>query len=470
MKPARQVLPDRHVHGRQPPARARAAHACRRRSSAATRSTPATAPARAAARRSARAMPSTRRCARPANQLIAANATGCLEVFSTPYPEIVVAAAVDPLAVRQRRGGRHRHRRGAQGQGAEGRPGAQHVRVIAQGGDGGTTDIGFGCLSGMFERNDDVLYICYDNEAYMNTGVQRSSATPPAARTATTMAVGAQPGRRLRQGQERAADRDGARDPLRRHRDGRRPARPRGQGRARDGRARRALPAHPRALPARLGLGEPRHDQAGAAGARDRPLPGVRGRARRGDARDARSAAACRSRSTCGRRGASPTCSAARDIRRCWRGSRPRPTATSAASGCSTKRSRMTMHKPFAITLDLGSSLANKTGSWRTERPVYVDRLPPCNRAVSGRRGHPGLALPRRKRRLRGGLAPSHARQPVAGDHGARLLSPLRDGLQPRPARLTRSASTRSSGSSATRRSSRAGASPRPRRRRASAC
>ena len=50
------------------------------------------------------------------------------------------------------------------------------TRVIAQGGDGGTTDIGFGCLSGMFERNDDVLYICYDNEAYMNTGVQRSSA------------------------------------------------------------------------------------------------------------------------------------------------------------------------------------------------------------------------------------------------------------------------------------------------------
>ena len=49
------------------------------------------------------------------------------------------------------------------------------MRVIAQGGDGGTTDIGFGCLSGMFERNDDVLYICYDNEAYMNTGVQRSA-------------------------------------------------------------------------------------------------------------------------------------------------------------------------------------------------------------------------------------------------------------------------------------------------------
>ncbi len=74
------------------------------------------------------------------------------------------------------------------------------MRVLAQGGDGGTTDIGFGCLSGMFERNDDVLYICYDNEAYMNTGVQRSSATPYAARTATTMAVGAEPGAELGKG------------------------------------------------------------------------------------------------------------------------------------------------------------------------------------------------------------------------------------------------------------------------------
>jgi pyruvate ferredoxin oxidoreductase beta subunit len=74
------------------------------------------------------------------------------------------------------------------------------VRVVAQGGDGGTTDIGFGCLSGMFERNDDVLYICYDNEAYMNTGVQRSSATPPAARTNTTMPVGHSSGSRFGQG------------------------------------------------------------------------------------------------------------------------------------------------------------------------------------------------------------------------------------------------------------------------------
>jgi pyruvate ferredoxin oxidoreductase beta subunit len=121
-------------------------------------------------------------------QLIAVNATGCLEVFTTPYPETSwqmpwmhslfgnAAAVATGVAAAMR---------------ASGRP---DIRVVAQGGDGGTTDIGFGCLSGMFERNDDVLYICYDNEGYMNTGVQRSSATPPTARTATTPALGTEPG------------------------------------------------------------------------------------------------------------------------------------------------------------------------------------------------------------------------------------------------------------------------------------
>ncbi|TMH36556.1 MAG: pyruvate ferredoxin oxidoreductase [Betaproteobacteria bacterium] len=113
------------------------------------------------------------------NQLIAANATGCLEVFSTPYPETSwqipwihslfgnTAAVAAGIAAALRVKGR------------------RHVRVIAQGGDGGTTDIGFGCLSGMFERND---------------GVQRSSATPPAARTATTPAAGPEPGNSFGQG------------------------------------------------------------------------------------------------------------------------------------------------------------------------------------------------------------------------------------------------------------------------------
>ncbi len=122
------------------------------------------------------------------NQLVAVNATGCLEVFSSPYPESAwqipwmhslfgnAPAVASGVAAALR---------------AKGEKG---VKVIAQGGDGATVDIGFGCLSGMFERNDDVLYICYDNEAYMNTGVQRSGATPPKAWTNTTQAVGTHPG------------------------------------------------------------------------------------------------------------------------------------------------------------------------------------------------------------------------------------------------------------------------------------
>jgi pyruvate ferredoxin oxidoreductase beta subunit len=127
-------------------------------------------------------------------KLIVVNATGCLEVFSTPFPETswqlpwihslfgnAAAVATGVAAALKVKG-------------------HDEVRVIAQGGDGGTTDIGLGCLSGMFERNDDVLYICYDNEAYMNTGVQRSSATPPAARTATTPVGGPDRGARFGQG------------------------------------------------------------------------------------------------------------------------------------------------------------------------------------------------------------------------------------------------------------------------------
>jgi len=127
-------------------------------------------------------------------RLVTVNATGCLEVFTTASPESawqvpwmhsvfgnaapVAAGVAAALAVK----------------------GKQDIRVLAQGGDGGTADIGFGPLSGMFERNDDVLYVCYDNQGYMNTGVQRSSATPPAARTATTPALGPEPGNAFGQG------------------------------------------------------------------------------------------------------------------------------------------------------------------------------------------------------------------------------------------------------------------------------
>jgi pyruvate ferredoxin oxidoreductase beta subunit len=121
-------------------------------------------------------------------KMVTVNATGCLEVFSTPYPEsswrvawlhslfgnaaAVAAGVAASLKVK----------------------GHTDVRVVAQAGDGGAVDIGFGPLSGMFERNDDVLFVCYDNQGYMNTGVQRSGATPPAARTATTPVVAGHPG------------------------------------------------------------------------------------------------------------------------------------------------------------------------------------------------------------------------------------------------------------------------------------
>ena len=131
-------------------------------------------------------------------KLVAVNATGCLEVFSTPYPQtswriawlhsLFANAASVSTGV-------------AAGLRAKGR---SDVRVIGQGGDGGTADIGFGALSGMFERNDDVLFICYDNQGYMNTGVQRSGTTPGAARTATTQAVGEHPGNVFGQGKDMA--------------------------------------------------------------------------------------------------------------------------------------------------------------------------------------------------------------------------------------------------------------------------
>jgi pyruvate ferredoxin oxidoreductase beta subunit len=111
---------------------------------------------------------------------IACVATGCLEVFSSPYPDpswripflhslfenaAAVAAGVEVAYKALNKG---------------------PVNIIAQGGDGSTSDIGFQCLSGMFERGHNVLYVCYDNEAYMNTGVQRSGSTPLGTRTTTT--------------------------------------------------------------------------------------------------------------------------------------------------------------------------------------------------------------------------------------------------------------------------------------------
>ena len=113
------------------------------------------------------------------SNVIVVSPTGCLETFSSPYgyspwrvPWIhhVFENAPRSQAVWQRRS-RLRV--------------VKDTRVVAIGGDGATFDIGFGSLSGMLERGDDVLYICTDNGAYMNTGGQRSGATPFCAATTT---------------------------------------------------------------------------------------------------------------------------------------------------------------------------------------------------------------------------------------------------------------------------------------------
>jgi pyruvate ferredoxin oxidoreductase beta subunit len=114
---------------------------------------------------------------------IVVNATGCLEVASTIYPDTAwkvpwvhtlfenTAAVASGIEASLRKEGK-----------------VDAVDIVAFGGDGGTFDIGIQALSGALERKHDFTYICYDNEAYMNTGIQRSGATPYGAATTTTPA------------------------------------------------------------------------------------------------------------------------------------------------------------------------------------------------------------------------------------------------------------------------------------------
>ena len=318
-------------------------------------------------------------------KLIAANATGCLEVFSTPYPESswqlpwvhslfanAPAVAAGVAAALEAKG-------------------RTDVRVIGQGGDGGTMDIGFACLSGMFERGDDVLYVCYDNEAYMNTGVQRSSATPPAARTANTKPIGDEPGNVFGQGKnapliamaheipyvatatvaelhdleakvERAMEMRGA----------------------------RYLHVF---VPCPLGWGSEASDTISIARlAKETGLFPVF-EAEHGEVT---SVSKIRRRV--------PVEEYLRPQRRFAHlfGTSPRTDIIDADPGdrgpehpALRARGGRVMEKPFAITLDVGSSLANKTGSWRTERPVYVHRLPPCSNACPAGEDVPAVALRR---------------------------------------------------------------------------
>lgn len=116
--------------------------------------------------------------------VVISNATGCLEVSSTIYPfnawrvpyvhsafenAAATISGVETMYKVLKKKGKI----------------DKNVKFVAIGGDGGTYDIGFQALSGAMERRHNILYICYNNEAYMNTGIQRSSATPFGATTTT---------------------------------------------------------------------------------------------------------------------------------------------------------------------------------------------------------------------------------------------------------------------------------------------
>jgi len=120
--------------------------------------------------------------------VIVVTATGCLEIISTPLPYTAWAVPWIHVAFENT---------AATASGVEAalkvlrrkrRIPDRTVRVLAFAGDGGTADIGFQALSGALERGHDFTYICLDNEAYMNTGVQRSGATPFGASTTTSPA------------------------------------------------------------------------------------------------------------------------------------------------------------------------------------------------------------------------------------------------------------------------------------------
>jgi pyruvate ferredoxin oxidoreductase beta subunit len=127
-------------------------------------------------------------CKALGRDVIIANATGCLEIISSQIPNTswevpwihtlfentaAVASGIESgLKVLKRKG----------------RYPLEKTKVVAMAGDGGTSDIGIQALSGALERWHDFLYICYDNEAYMNTGIQRSSSTPFGASTTTSPA------------------------------------------------------------------------------------------------------------------------------------------------------------------------------------------------------------------------------------------------------------------------------------------
>ena len=136
------------------------------------------------------------RALKPEDHAVIANATGCMEVSSFIYPytawtDSYIHTAFECAAATL--SGAEAAYKSMKKQGKL--PDDEHTKFIAFGGDGGTYDIGIQSLSGAMERGHDMTYVCYDNGAYMNTGIQRSSATPKFADTTTSPAGSVIPGK-----------------------------------------------------------------------------------------------------------------------------------------------------------------------------------------------------------------------------------------------------------------------------------
>lgn len=129
---------------------------------------------------------------------VIANATGCMEVSTFTYPYTAWTDSFIHTAFEcagSTLSGVEAAYKSLKKQGKLDEKEDEHTKFIAFGGDGGTYDIGIQALSGAMERGHDLTYVCYDNGAYMNTGIQRSSATPRFADTTTSPAGKVIPGK-----------------------------------------------------------------------------------------------------------------------------------------------------------------------------------------------------------------------------------------------------------------------------------
>jgi len=125
---------------------------------------------------------------------VVASATGCMEVTSTPLPFTNWRVPWIHVAFENAAAVASGAEAGMKALMRKGRVPKKRITFLAMAGDGGTSDIGVQALSGALERGHDFIYVCYDNEAYMNTGIQRSSATPYGASTTTSPAGKVIPG------------------------------------------------------------------------------------------------------------------------------------------------------------------------------------------------------------------------------------------------------------------------------------